>query len=112
MCLEEWGRCVDDDFHLIDFLEGMFVNFVQIISSQSAFTHLVIILIAGRRESGQRLILSLFIRTVTWVCLLFVCNRLQTTSHLPDSQMLRSGAKCEDKSQVGVSPTVVIFSLC
>lgn len=90
----------------------MFVSFVQIISGQSDFVLLVIILMVGRRESGQRLILSLSIRTVTWVRLLFVCNRLQKTGHLPDSQMLRRGAKCEDKSQEGVSPTVVIFSLC
>lgn len=32
--------------------------------------------------------------------------------HLPDAQMLRTGAKCEEESQVGISPTVVIFSLC
>lgn len=51
------------------------------------------------------------LRTATWVSLLFVCNRLQKTGHHSGSQMLRNGAKCEEESQVGVSPMVVIFSL-
>lgn len=74
--------------------------------------HLVIRLTMGKREAGQRFILPLPFRTVTWVCLLFVCNRLWKTGHLSGSQMLRNGAKYEEKSQVGISPTVVIFSLC
>lgn len=90
----------------------MSVSFVQSMSGKLAFTHLVIILMVGSRESGHRLFSPLPFRTVTWVCLLIVCHGLQKTGHLSDSQMLRNWAKCEDKSQLSISPTVVIFSLC
>lgn len=89
----------------------MFISFIQSVSGKLAFMHLVIVLTVRRREAGQRLIFSLTFWTTTWVSLLFVCNRLQRTGHLSGSQMLRNGAKCEEESQVGVSPMVVIFSL-
>lgn len=90
----------------------MFVSFIQSVSGKLAFMkHLVIMLTVRRREAGRRLIFSLLFRTATWVTLLFVCNRLQKTGHHSGSQMLRNGAKCEEESQVGVSPMVVIFSL-
>ena len=91
----------------------MLVSFVQSISGKLDLMHLIIMLMMGRREAGQRFIFfSPAFESVTWVCLLFMCNRLWKTGHLSGSQMLRNGARCKEKSQVGVSPTVVIFSLC
>lgn len=44
--------------------------------------------------------------------LAFVCvQQASEDSHLSGSQMLRNGAKCEEESQEGVAPMVVIFSL-
>lgn len=43
------------DVHLTDFPEA-FVSFVRSMSGKSAFEHLLIILMVGRRESAQKLI--------------------------------------------------------